>query len=138
MYKAWIQAWNSRHVLILTGYDFPGLSPSVSIDLVTKLYQIPYISTVKVVPIGGIFLIWKLIIPLFPNSLLHSKDINLCSRLFEKKDIVNFHIKKIPPIGTTFTVEMYNIWYNSDTRYLRNARYEPGKPVTYHLEFRSV
>ena len=66
--------------------------------------------------IGGIFLIWKSTISFFSNSLVHSLISELCTRLFGKRDIIDFHIEKNSPIGTTFNVEMYGIWYNSLTK----------------------
>ena len=71
--------------------------------------------------LGEFFTIWKLIISFFSNSLRHSLISELWRRLFEKREIVNFYIKKIPLIGTTFNIEMYGIWYNSDTRYKHNT-----------------
>ena len=43
-------------------------------------------------------------------------------RLFGKRNIVNFKIKKIPPIATTFIVEIYCIWYNFLTKVTRFNR----------------
>ena len=47
---------------------------------------------------------------------MHSLLSELCTRLFGKRGIVDFHIEKNPPIGTTFNVQMYGSWYNSVTR----------------------
>ena len=35
--------------------------------------------------------------------------------------MIDFHIEKKSPIGTTFTVEMYGIWYNLVTRSSQDA-----------------